>query len=148
MFRKGVRILLDVIEKEWRQFYRLIRSMLQHLSFETHRKQNNNFAMIAPYNTGLYSSQNQTRRPLHIEEGVIHVRVTLSRCTVLNAHLGLQCCVEVHNFPGFKMNAAGLVKWEICRGLPLSMSDYITCVSLPLPNSAASSHMNILPAWQ
>lgn len=109
MFRKGLSIFLHVTEKKWRQFYRLIRCCNTILLRSTGKKIIF-LPSLHPVIPGLYTSQSLARRPLHIEEGVSHVRVTLTKCTVLNAQLSFQGCAELHNFSGFRMNAASSQK--------------------------------------
>lgn len=77
------------------------------------------------------------RRPLRIEELVIPVRVSLCRCSpALHAQpwAPTQCCaVHIHPL------AAGQA-WFAGSSHPPGTRDYTTCVSLPLPKSAATSY--------
>lgn len=96
-----------------------------------------------------------TKRPLDVNELVIHVTVDtivsklccFALCfTHSVVFIPVLCCtnslVTVLNQPSYYYRRS-------CRQLPHGISDYDTCMALPLSKGAARSyHENILSVWQ
>lgn len=92
-----------------------------------------------------------TRRPLYMEESVIHITFNLSmprpvmRCAVLPIQHGLWAVLCCRNPLAAGHTQPGHCKGGPCRQLPLSTGDYTTCMALPVSKSAKiSSHVDIL----